>query len=87
MRLSRKPVRKCHACLLNLGDHCWVYACPRSRWRGGKRCAGFENEAMYRDFRAWQKEPTVKTRKELRRGFFRAGGKPQVRQTAITRTH
>ncbi len=73
MRMSGKPVRKCHACLLNLGKRCWRYPNPREQWRHGKSCPGFENPVVYQEFRQWQKEPHVKTRKELRRALFRAG--------------
>jgi hypothetical protein len=68
---SRKPVRACYTCLLNLGDHCWLYRSPRSQWSGGRQCRAFQNEAIYEQYRQWLKEPTVKTRKELRQEFFR----------------
>ena len=71
MRRSRKPVHQCYQCLLNLGDHCWVYDYPRGQWSGHKRCPGFENEEVYAAFRLWRKQPTVKSRRELRREFFR----------------
>ncbi len=67
MRYSRKPVRQCHACLLNLGDHCWLYRYPRGRWRKGRRCGALGNQAVYAKFEEWRREPTVKTLKELRR--------------------
>ncbi|MCE9616624.1 MAG: hypothetical protein K8T26_20305 [Lentisphaerae bacterium] len=67
MRRSGKPVRKCHACPLNLGDRCWRYASPRDQWRSGRHCAGFSDEALHAEFRIWLKRPQVKTRKELRR--------------------
>ncbi|MDI6774156.1 MAG: hypothetical protein QME60_02000 [Verrucomicrobiota bacterium] len=79
MRSSRKPVRRCHACLLNLGDRCWLFPHPRGQWQRGRWCRGFGNEERYREFRDWQKEPTVKSRKELRRDFFRAGKKTRRR--------
>jgi hypothetical protein len=78
MRRHAKPVRKCHTCLLNLDDHCWMYAYPRGQWRDGKTCPGFENEESYERFRRWQKGPRIKTGKELRREFFR--GKRKVRR-------
>jgi hypothetical protein len=80
MRQSAKPVRKCHACLLNLVDECWLYGYPRGQWRGDRRCPGFENEDAYREFRLWRKQPTVKTRKELRREFFRTRRRTVVRR-------
>lgn len=68
---SHKPVRKCHACLLNRGDHCWIYLYPRGQWRHHRHCPAFENETLYDAFRTWQKQPTIKKRKELRQAFFR----------------
>jgi hypothetical protein len=67
----RKPVRTCHSCLLNLGRHCWIYQYPRGQWRHGKTCPGFENDELYAAYRNWKKLPNVKTRRELRRDFFR----------------
>lgn len=67
MRYHVKPVRKCHGCLLNLGDHCWLFAYPRGQWRGDKRCRVFENIDFYEAFKLWKKQPDVKDRKTLRR--------------------
>ena len=71
MRHSVKPVRKCHSCLLNLGKCCWIYKYPRGQWRNRSRCPASDNKDLHRQFREWQKQPTVKSRKELRREFFR----------------
>ncbi len=71
MKKSRKPVRKCHACPLNLGEYCWIYQYPRGQWRGEKHCAGYSDRGLHARFEEWCKEPSVKTRKELRREFFR----------------
>ncbi len=68
---SQKPVRKCHSCLLNLSDHCWLYRYPRGQWRCGRSCGAFENEEVYEGFRLWQKQPAVKSRKDLRRMVHR----------------
>lgn len=76
MRNEHKPVRKCHACLLNLGDRCWLYRYPRGQWRPGHTCRAYDNEAVYAEFRRWRKRPTVKTRKELRQEVFRARARP-----------
>jgi len=78
MKKSAKPVRKCHACLLNLGDHCWIYHYPRGQWRGARRCQAFDDEALHAEFRAWKKQPAVKTRRELRQEFFRTRKKDGV---------
>ncbi len=80
MHRNNKPVRKCHSCLLNLGDHCWLYKYPRGQWRSGRICPAFENEKIYKDFREWQKQPDVKTRKELRRSFFRSRKRKKIRR-------
>ena len=80
MRSTIKPVRKCHSCLLNLDDHCWLYKSPRSQWRNSRACPAFENEKVYQDFRDSQKEPKIKTRKELRRAFFRSRRRAVVRR-------
>ena len=71
MKKSQKPVRRCHACRLNLGDSCWIYLYPRGQWGEYKRCPGLENEDLYEQYEEWLKAPSVKTRKELRREFFR----------------
>ena len=77
MRTSAKPVRNCHSCPLNLGRHCWLYKYPRGQWRGGKRCRAFEDATIHEQFEKWQKQPRVKTRKELRREFFRSTRKTE----------
>jgi len=71
MQQTCKPVRKCYACLLNQGSHCWIYRYPRGQWRGGRHCPGFDDDELYGQYREWLKQPSVKTRKALRRGFFR----------------
>jgi len=71
MKSGPKPVRKCNRCLLNLGDHCWTFVRPRFQWNR-KKCPGFENEELYRQFNKWQEEPHVKTRKQLRQETFRS---------------
>jgi len=71
MKLGPKPVRRCYRCLLNLGGHCWEFACPRRQWNK-KKCPGFENDELYAQFRKWQEAPRVKTRRELRQEIFRS---------------
>ena len=80
MRQSRKPVRKCHSCLLNQGDHCWLYDYPRGQWRHDRQCSALDNDHAYAEFRLWQKQPTVKHRKALRREFFRTRKRPFPRR-------
>ena len=71
MRISRKPIRACYACPMNMGTHCWAYANPRARWEKHGRCPAFENEEIYALFEQWKKQPRVKTRREIRREFYR----------------
>lgn len=77
MRLHQKPVRKCHGCPMNLGDHCWVYQYPRGQWRSGSICRIRSDVAVLSAFEQWQKQPTVKNRKVLRREEHR--GRAPVR--------
>ena len=71
VRTSAKPVRKCHGCLLNLGDHCWHYRYPRGQWRHGRTCSARDNTDLHAQFREWQEAPTYATRRELRQRYFR----------------
>lgn len=71
MRIHSKPVRKCHACVLNLGDHCWKHEYPRGQWREGRVCPTLGDETVHAEFRQWQKQPQVKTAREIRRDVFR----------------
>lgn len=73
MRLQyhEKPVRKCHDCALNLGDHCWLFAYPRGQWRGARHCRAYGSKALEEAFVQWQKMPDIKTRKTLRQETHR----------------
>ena len=71
MRYHEKPVRKCHGCSLNRGDHCWLFAYPRGQWRGERCCRGPGNAALAEAYALWSKMPDVKTRKMLRRETHR----------------
>lgn len=44
-----KPVRRCHGCGLNLGEHCGVYAAPRDMWHH-RICPGYRNADMLRAY-------------------------------------
>ena len=78
MKQSAKPVRHCHACLLNLGDRCWIYRYPRGQWRHHRHCLAIDDTDLHARFRTWQKQPTVKTRRELRQEFLRTKRKDGV---------
>lgn len=71
MKYHHKPVRRCHGCGLNLGDHCWLFAYPRGQWRGNKRCWAYGDKTLYAALEEWRKRPTVKNRKMLRRETYR----------------
>jgi len=71
MKRTRKPVRRCNKCLLNLGDECWLYAYPRGQWRG-RDCPGFGNDLVYAEYRRWLKDPVIMTRREIRKAAFRS---------------
>jgi hypothetical protein len=77
MYRSKKPIQKCYSCELNLGDHCWLHENPREQWAGG-RCPDFENEAAYRRYQDWLRQPHVKTLKDIRRSASSAWKKPRV---------
>jgi len=67
---THKPVRKCHDCGLNLGDHCGVYPVPRDMWHH-RSCPGYKNEEMRREYEAEQarhpEAPTKAMRREVAR--------------------
>jgi len=58
MRLSHKPVRKCHRCSLNLGKVCALFDFPRDQW-GKRMCVGYLNEELLKSY-----EETVEKRTE-----------------------
>jgi hypothetical protein len=61
-----KPVRKCHDCGLNLGDHCGVYSAPRDMWHR-RNCPGYRNEEMLARYEAEQAKHPPNPAKQLRR--------------------
>ena len=78
MLRSRKPIHACYTCRLNLGDHCWGHACPREQWDRRRVCPSFDNPSAYQLFVDWQKQATVKSRRELRQESFRRRPQPPV---------
>jgi hypothetical protein len=80
MRRTNKPVRKCYTCPLNLGDRCWIHEFPRGQWRHDRTCPTFDDPRAHERFRAWQKQATVKTGRELRRESFRARTRKYLRR-------
>ena len=64
-RRSHKPVRECHDCGLNLGDHCGVYPIPKKMWHA-RACPGHKNEAMLRQYQEEQAHHPPDRKKERR---------------------
>jgi len=67
MHRSRKPVRKCHGCGLNFGDHCGVYVHPHEVWQRHAVCGGYKNEKMLAEYEAAQARKQADERKEKRK--------------------
>ena len=65
MHKSPKPVRKCHGCKLNLGDHCGVFPNPHKQWQAVK-CKGYKNDELYRQYLDDQARRPPDDSKELR---------------------
>ncbi len=64
-RRAQKPIRECHDCGLNLGDHCGVYAIPRKMWHS-RSCPGHKNEAMRRQYELEQAHHPPDPKKAMR---------------------
>ena len=71
MHRSRKPVRKCHGCGLNLRDRCGVYQNPHEMWHGHRHCPGYKNAKMLAEYEARMEHVHVKAAKERRRATAR----------------
>ena len=87
MNRSAKPVRKCHACPLNLGRTCWAFAVPREQWRRHAVCPGLHDTALHQLHRDAQKQASVLTGKDLRRqrvGRRRLGAMPGHEGVPVT---
>ena len=67
MHQSAKPVRKCHGCGLNLGDHCGVFENPHLMWERHATCPGYKNEKLLAKHLAADAKRQADLRKEKRR--------------------
>ena len=66
MKRTRKPVRKCHGCGLNLGDTCGKYEIPHDMWHH-RSCPGYRNEEMLQEYLEEQaKHPSSATKGKRR---------------------
>ena len=66
MHKSLKPVRKCHGCKLNLGDHCGIFPNPHKQWEA-EECKGRKNDELYRQYLNDQAQHAPDSGKEERR--------------------
>lgn len=57
-----------------------MYCYPRGQWQGDARCPGHDDEVLHAKFRNWQKQPDVKTLKDLRSEYFRSRRKKHLRR-------
>ncbi|MCP5002919.1 MAG: hypothetical protein GY941_03070 [Planctomycetes bacterium] len=65
MHKKGKSVRKCHGCILNLGDHCAVYEDPHERWHHSK-CSSHNDQKLYNEYIDNQKKHSGNQAKEQR---------------------
>ncbi len=66
MHKKGKPVRKCHGCLLNIGDHCAIYKEPHDRWHHSK-CASYNDQELYQKYKEdIEKHPEGDAKKQRR---------------------
>ncbi len=49
MNRKFKPVRKCHGCILNLGERCAIYEDPHEKWNHSK-CSSYNDKELYRKY-------------------------------------
>ena len=70
MKRTSKPVRNCHGCGLNLGDHCALYDSPHEMWRR-RKCPGFGNEELLREYEENQARHEERQAKQKRREVAR----------------
>ncbi len=65
-----KPVRKCHGCILNVGNRCAAYEDPHDKWHNSK-CTSYNDQVLFQKYKEdIEKHPeneAKKQRKELAR--------------------
>jgi len=66
MKGKHKPIRKCHGCGLNLGDHCATYEFPREMWHH-RSCPGYKNEEKLREYETELARHPPNQKKQMRR--------------------
>ena len=67
MHKKGKAVRKCHGCILNIGDRCAIYEEPHDKWHNSK-CTGYNDEELYRKHKIdLEKHPENDAKKQRRK--------------------
>lgn len=78
---TRKPIRKCHDCGLNLGDHCGVYPDPKKMWNH-RSCRGYKNKDILSQYEAEQaKHPPDRARNIRRNAAKQRASEPHWQGT------
>ena len=49
MNRKGKPVRKCHGCILNIGEHCAIFEEPHDKWHNSK-CSSYNDKELYHKY-------------------------------------
>ncbi|MBS1259398.1 MAG: hypothetical protein MAG551_02468 [Candidatus Scalindua arabica] len=49
MKRKGKPVRKCHGCILNIGERCAIFDEPHDKWHNSK-CSSYNDKELYRKY-------------------------------------
>jgi len=64
MNRKGKPVRKCHGCVLNIGDRCAIYKEPHDKWHNSK-CSSYNDKELYRKYLEYlEKHPQDNAKKQ-----------------------
>ena len=47
---TRRAIRKCGKCKLNLRTHCGLFDNPRAMWHNHRKCPGYMKEEYYQEY-------------------------------------
>ncbi len=70
MHRKGKPARKCHGCILNLGDHCAIYPEPHDKWHHS-RCSSHNDRGLYNEYLEYTSKHPENNAKKVRRNTAR----------------
>ncbi len=68
MNINGKTIRKCYACISNLGNHCAVYENPHERWRHS-RCSSYNDKELFNKYMKNLEKHPQNEAKERRKGI------------------